>query len=67
MTIIYPEISLVIVPDECEGKLRVKALNGRRTMQNNKGMGVFEEWLIRVTESNERSYSFLYILEAEIM
>lgn len=67
MTIIYPEISLVIVPDECVWKLRVKASNGRLTMQHNKGMGVFEESLIRVTESTVRSYSFFYVLKAEII
>lgn len=65
MTIIYPEISLVIVPDECVWKLRVKAPNGRLTMQHNKGTGVCEESVIRVTESNVRGCSFLFILKAE--
>lgn len=67
VTIIYPEISLVTVLDECEWKLRVKAPNGRLTMQHNKGMGVFEEWLVRVTEDDVRSYSFLNVLVAEII
>lgn len=37
VTIIYLEISLVFVPDECVQKLRVKAHNGRLTTQHNKG------------------------------
>lgn len=65
MTIIYPEISLVIVPDECARKLRVKAPNGGLTMQHNKGEGVSEAPVIRATGSNAWGCSFLYVLKAE--
>lgn len=65
VTIIYPGISLVIVPDECVWKLGVKAPNGRLTMQHNKGTGASEESVIRLTASDVKGCGFLYIVKAE--
>lgn len=55
VTIIYFEISRLIVPDEFKGKWRVKAGNGEFTIERNQDAGAFEEPLIRVTETETKS------------
>lgn len=55
VTIIYFEISRLIVPDEFNGKWRVKAGNGGFSIERNQGAGSFEEPLVRVTENETRS------------
>lgn len=52
VTIIYPEISRAIVPDEFMAKLRVTAWSGRLAMEQNQGMGTFEKMLFGATESS---------------
>lgn len=55
VTIIYFEISRLIVPDESKGKWRVKAGNGEFGIERNQDAGAFEEPLVRVTETETRS------------
>lgn len=55
VTIIYFEISRLIVPDEFKGKWRVKAGNSEFTLERNQDAGAFEEPLVRVTETETRN------------
>lgn len=50
LTIIYSEISRLVVPDESVGKWRVKAGNGRFAAQRNQDAGAFEEALVKGDE-----------------
>lgn len=47
LTIIYSEISRLVVPDESERKWRVKAGKGRLATQRNQDAGAFEEALVK--------------------
>lgn len=55
VTIMCFEIIRLIVSDEFKWKWRAKAGNGGFTMERNGDAGVFEEPLVRVTESETRS------------
>lgn len=46
VTIIYSEITRLIVPDEFECKWRAKAATGRAAIERNQDAGVFEEALV---------------------
>lgn len=50
LTIIYSEISRLVVPDESARKWRVKAGNGRFAAQRNQDAGAFEEALVKGDE-----------------
>lgn len=50
LTIIYSEISRLVVPDESVRKWRVKVENGRFAAQRNQDAGAFEEALVKGDE-----------------